>query len=173
MSIKISQLTELLDPADADVIAIVNSGETKKVTKANLLKLVKQRITTLEERQPFKHFFEYAKATNVTIVDDTYQDIAVLDIADIEDGEYMLGVSITHSLDSTTTSAFFRWRLNGGNWNEYEREPKDKTDKVADYYAYPDEYEAGPIKVEVQIRKENANDVLLVQFIDIMFERKK
>jgi hypothetical protein len=38
MSKKISQLTELTTVLDSDLLAVVNNGETKKVTKANLLK---------------------------------------------------------------------------------------------------------------------------------------
>ncbi len=38
MSLKISQLNALTTVLDTDVLPVVNSGETKKVTKANLLK---------------------------------------------------------------------------------------------------------------------------------------
>lgn len=38
MSKKISQLNELTTVLSTDLLAVVNSGETKKVTKANLLK---------------------------------------------------------------------------------------------------------------------------------------
>ena len=46
MSKKISQLTELTTVGNADVLAVVNSGETKKVTKQNLLKEINDSLAT-------------------------------------------------------------------------------------------------------------------------------
>ncbi len=46
MSKKISQLTELTTVLNTDVLPVTNAGETKKVTKLNLLKEVNDALAT-------------------------------------------------------------------------------------------------------------------------------
>jgi hypothetical protein len=55
MSKRISQLNELTTVLDADILPVVNSGETKKVTKANLLKEI---FTALSGKSDITHLHD-------------------------------------------------------------------------------------------------------------------
>lgn len=52
MSLKISQLTEVTTVLETDVLPVVNNGETKKVTKANLLKETSQHTDFVDGETP-------------------------------------------------------------------------------------------------------------------------
>ena len=115
--------------------------------------------------------FDEVKVSEVLNISDVYTTVATLNTPLRAAGKYMLGLSLTYTFTSTTNSAFLQWRIDGGAWNVYQREPKDNTDKTANFYSYPDDYAEGAHTVEVQMRKEDAAGTLDIQFLDIYFQR--
>ena len=78
-----------------------------------------------------------------------------------------------YSLNSTNTSAYFRFSTNGGStWNEVRREPKDNLDVLPSAYTATIVHPGGVFDLIIQSRKENAADTLSVLSIDVIFERK-
>ena len=116
--------------------------------------------------------YDFKKESGITIVDDTYQEVARLAVTR-NAGLYQVAMSFTWTLNSTTQSGFFRWSIDGGvTFTEFQSEPKDITNKSAVYYAYPLNHDGGVFDFIVQMRKENPADIMSVEFIDLIFESK-
>jgi hypothetical protein len=117
--------------------------------------------------------YDYSKITNFTVTGDTYEIMSSVATPPRDAGTYEFKFSGTYTLDSTTSSAYIRFSIDGGaTWTETRREPKDKTDATTFYYAFPKQVAAGNINVIVEVRKENVGDELIFQFFDIIVERK-
>lgn len=116
-------------------------------------------------------YYDYAKFSDVFNVADTWTAVGSLSATLPSDGVYVLGMSSTWTYDSTTNAAMWRWRINGGTWNENAQEPKDVNDTYTSYYAYPNPYVAGALLVEVEAQKSAAGGTLDVQFLDIFVQR--
>jgi len=121
----------------------------------------------------FIQTYDYTKVSNHTVTGDTYENIAILPIVDRNPGVYEVKFSGTYTLDTTTRSAYIRFSLDDGlTWNEFRREPKDNTDKLPFYYAFPKDFNGTDTNIIVQMRKESASDILEVFSLDVVFERK-
>lgn len=126
-------------------------------------------ITALED----KNSYDYQKITSFTVTGSTYEEITRLTTTSRSAGTYKLDLSMLSSLNSTTTSAFFRFSLDGGTtWVEVEREPKNTTDVIPLNYFTTIGHTGGVFECIVQGRKEVAGDVLTVHTLDISFDRK-
>lgn len=179
---------DLLQTADTNLAGrvTVNEGEITTNTsdiatngtniQANLddIVLLDTRVAILEGDNPFTPFYQYDKQQDIVITDDAYEEIARLTTTEQPAGTYEYKLAMTYSLDSTSSSAYMRFSIDGGStWNEMVREPKDNTDKIMLAYGFPYEMVAPEIiDIVVEIRKENAGDILQVYYIDIVAERK-
>ena len=127
----------------------------------------------LNEVAPFIPTYDYEKDSLIVVTGATYEEIARLTTPSRVAGVYKLSQSMLYSLNSTTTSAFFRFSIDGGTtWNEIRREPKDNTDVLPSAYTSTVIHTGGVFEVIVESRKEVAGDVLTVLSIDLIFERK-
>lgn len=119
-------------------------------------------------------YYEYEKYQNVTVPSDTYNVVGALARNDVPDGVYEVKFALTYTLDSVTHSAYIRYSLDGGTtWYEFRREPKDKTDRTAIYYAFPIDVTGPDVHIIVEARKEDSGDNFEIQFLDIILDRKK
>ena len=116
-------------------------------------------------------FYDYSKFTDVLDIGQVWEAVGNLATTLPIDGSYVIGAALTWTYDTTTSAAQWRWRIDGGAWNENFREPKDVNDKYADYYAYPDEYLAGPLLIEVEAQKSGAGGTFDVQFLDLFAQK--
>jgi len=116
--------------------------------------------------------YDYVKVKDVLDVPETYIHLATLDIPYREVGTYEFKIAMLRKLNLANKSIFFRYRFNGGIWQEIISEPKDRTDKVPADYFYPLEWDGGVVVVDFEIRKEDTNGTLDVFFFDAVFERK-
>jgi hypothetical protein len=115
--------------------------------------------------------FDNIKVTDVLDIPETYTPVAQLVTPLRPAGLYSLGISLTYVFSSITTSAFLRWRTNGGAWNEYQREPKDITDSQTVFYSFPSSYPEQITTVDIEMRKETASGQLDLKFLDCYFQR--
>lgn len=67
MGVKISELTQTTAPQNSDVLPIVQNGETKKITFANLLKNLTTQVTNLQSQINDKNIITVGISSNVTI----------------------------------------------------------------------------------------------------------
>lgn len=119
------------------------------------------------------HTYDYIKGTGITVTNDVYEEVARLTTPSRDAGVYKLSQSMLYSLNSTTTSAYFRFSTNGGStWSEIRREPKDNTDVLPSAYTSTIAHTGGIFDLIIQSRKENAADILTISSIDVIFERK-
>ena len=119
------------------------------------------------------HTYDYTNVANVTVTNDVYETVATLTTPTRDVGTYEIRMSQLYTLNSTTNSAFFRFRINGGSWVEVRREPKDNTDAIPmSYWRVLELGVAGAITVEVQSRKGNAADILTIAELNIAVDRK-
>jgi hypothetical protein len=116
-------------------------------------------------------FYDYTKTVDVLDIGEVWEAVGNLNTTLPSDGTYVIGASLTWTYDTTIDSAMWRWRIDGGAWNENSIEPKDVNDKRAQMYAYPDEYVAGSLLIEVEAQKSGAAGTFDVQFLDIFAQR--
>jgi len=117
--------------------------------------------------------YDYMKEEGITVTDDTYEQIGELVTASRVAGTYKVTLSMLHTLDTTVRSAYFRFSLDGGSiWVEVPREPKDTTDKDPRTLTQTIVHAGGVMDIKVQARKESTGDVLVVNSLNIIFERK-
>ena len=109
------------------------------------------------------------------VTNDIYETVTQLTTPISPIGVYELKLSMTYSLNSTNTSAFFRFSMDGGTtWNETRKEPKDNTDKLMVDYSFPFEQNANQVvDIVVQARKETAGDIMEIYFLDLVYEWKR
>ena len=119
--------------------------------------------------------YDYSNVADYPVVGDVYENVNTLDLSRIA-GTYQLSLSMIHTLDSANSSAYFQFRITDsggpGPWTEIRREPNDNTDKIPLTYFKPFTHAGGTLKVEVEARKENINDTLVVAYTSIVVERK-
>jgi hypothetical protein len=122
--------------------------------------------------------YNFAKSTNVTITalntDDPWTTIGTVTMNGAQPGIYEYKISVTYTLDSTTTSAFLRFSTDGGaTWNNFQAEPKDISDARAVFYSYPIEVTAqSDLKLDLQGAKELLGDTMVVTFADVIIDQK-
>ena len=117
--------------------------------------------------------YDYSKVADVTVTDATYEQVAELVTPSRVAGTYKLTLSMLHTLNTTARSAYFRFSQDGGStWVEVPREPKDTTDKDPRTLIQTVVHTGGIMDIKVQARKEAAGDVLIIDALNIIFERK-
>jgi hypothetical protein len=153
-----------------NLIQEVQNLDSRINNNATNINNVSQRVTVLEEGA----YYEYEKYSGITVPSDAYQVVGALARDDVPSGTYEVKFSATYTLDSTTSSAYIRFSLDGGNtWYEFRREPKDKTDREGLFYAFPVDFTGPDVHLIVEARKENAADNFELEFLDIIIDKKK
>lgn len=115
--------------------------------------------------------YDYDKTVDVLNIPDVYTPIAQLITPLRAAGTYVLGFSLTWHFDRTTESVFMRWRQNGGAWSEYSSEPTERTDSNTGYYEFPADYIQETHDIEVEMRKETAQGIFDLNYLDIFLQR--
>ena len=122
-----------------------------------------------------KDFYRYFKLVGGrTISQDTYTEVARLDVNDVPSGVIEYGMSMTFNYSTTSRSAQFRFSTDGGtNWSYWNKEIKDTTNDENFYYAYPSENgSVQDVSLIVEAKCEGASDTLNVKFLNIFIDRK-
>ena len=110
----------------------------------------------------------------VASVNPAWEEVVRVEVAGAPAGTYEYKISMTYTLNSTTTSAFVRFSIdNGVTWNEFRAEPKDVTDARAEYYAFPIVYsDTENLNLIIEASKEVGGDVMTIDFIDVIIDQK-
>ena len=91
----------------------------------------------------------------------------------VPEGQYLLGFSVTWTVNSLTNSLEIRWSLDGGaTWETFSRAASDSGDQQAATYAFPKAQGVGSFDFVMQCRKENAQNQMSVLFMNIWYDRK-
>ncbi len=132
----------------------------------------RNRLTDLENTNFYN--FDYVKESGITIVDDSYEQVANLVTPVRAVGKYKINLSMIFTINSTVNAAYFRFSLDGGaTWKEMRKEAKDVTDNnVNNYTLVLDHTVSSVIDIQIEARKESAGDVLTIDAIDVMCEHK-
>ena len=104
----------------------------------------------------------------------TYQTIGEIISSFKSSGQewFEIGFSVTSLYKTTRYSEYFQYSQDGGTtWHELRREPKDRSDAKAFFYAYPEQFPAGPIHVIIQARKEDSADDMIIAYADTWIKR--
>ena len=105
-------------------------------------------------------------------VPDTWTLIAKTEIPSRDPGVYEVKLMFNYTFNSTNTSAFARFDINGQTVATGEREPKDKSDvEVKDFFKIF-EHQGGPVVMELYAMKETADHTLNFGYADMALERK-
>ena len=116
--------------------------------------------------------YDYAKATDILNIPDTYVSLVSLTTPSRDAGVYEYGISLTYKLDTANRSAYLRFSTDGGaTWTEFISEPKDKTDDSPHFYQFPKNLAGGILNFEIQAKKETAANLMDVSFADIWIKR--
>ena len=155
---------------------ISNNTANIGVNTNNISVLAGENITQdgrLDALEAVNLGYAYNKVAGASTVSNVYSPLNSLLLPNAPAGIYEYKFSMTYNYNATTRSSFFRFTVDGGvSWNEMRREPKDGTDNVPLFYAFPYAHVGGDIDLRVEYRCENNGDTLNVQFIDIVAERK-
>ena len=127
---------------------------------------------TQHKTQQYPTTYDYVKERDLNDIPETWTPLLLLDVPHRELGTYEVGMTMTYSFSSQSTSVLLRWRVNGGTWNVFESEPKDKTDDIPVNYFYPFFHKGGPFKLEIEGMKETATGVFDMHFLDAVLNRK-
>jgi len=146
--------------------AVLDSPEFN--TKVEVLELL-DRVDTIETAMSYN----FEKVKNLLDISDTYQPIVSLATDRLCEGIYEIKASVTYSYDRTTKSSFFRWRLDGGAWEEIKKEAKDITDITVSSFFYPTQLSRGVHVLEIEGRKESGGGTFDILFANAIIERKK
>ena len=119
----------------------------------------------------FQPTYDFTDVKDYNDIGETYETIGELTTPSRVSGVYEIKLSLTYSYDVTNQSVFFRWQEDGGDWNETQHEPNDKTDRTMTAYIYPEIFSGGIKNIVFQMKKENSSGILDVQFLDIIFQR--
>ena len=161
---------------DSGWVSIVGGTDTGLQVEAKLdtaFGNIDTFMTETIEKTPFVPTYDYDTASNVTVTNDVYQEVARLTTPSRPAGTYEVKLSMLYSLNSTTTSAYFRFSLDGGvSWTEVIEEPKDITDNRAKTLLLVDIHTLGIKDIVVQARKEVAGDVMTISNLSVIYERK-
>jgi hypothetical protein len=123
----------------------------------------------------FKPRYNFVKVTGVTVasVQPAYQEIARLNLTNVQAGTCEYKLSVAYNYNSTTKSVMFRFSLDSGTtWFEFSTEPKERHDESAFFYAFPKEIlTSGTDHAFIMEASKESNDVFVIDFADLMFER--
>ena len=110
--------------------------------------------------------------TQLANIGTTWVQGAKVDIADTPAGQYIVGISFTYGFPSTTDSAMMRFSLNGGAWEEYQKEAKDIDDRLTSHYEFPITHNGGPLSIDTQFQKTGGAAVFEVFFSNAWLDQK-
>lgn len=118
------------------------------------------------------NYFEFDSRTDILDIDQTYQEVASLDIPDLKAGVYLIGISDTYTFTETNKSVYGQMILNG-NSEVFSREPKDSTDREVWNYLFPYTHAAdGAFTMTLLVRKEDNSGTLDVLFSNMWIDAK-
>ena len=121
---------------------------------------------------PLNDFFYDKVSAPVTVANTAYEPIMSISATKLA-GTYQVNQSLLYSLDSASTSVYFRFSVdNGATWTEVNNEPKDTTNKMPLTSSYVLVHAGGTMSIRVEAKKENASDVFTIYTADLMVERK-
>ena len=116
--------------------------------------------------------YDYNKAQNVLDIPETYDPIVSLVTPFREEGLYEIGMALSYTFDSNTTSVYLRFSIDGGGtWTEFINEPTDSLDIVPFVYLFPKVQLEGVFDMILEMRKESGVGDLDVAFVDIWYKR--
>jgi len=112
------------------------------------------------------------KASSILDISDAYTNIATLSIpASFEAGDYEFAFSLTFSMNSTSNSTHFRWRLDGGTWSEFIIQVKSSSNVEPLTYFYPKAYTSGAHTFDFEMKKSSASNTLDLHFLDLILKK--
>lgn len=118
-------------------------------------------------------FYIYTKVVDVN-VQDTWTDVCTVEAAENPHATFEYKLSTSFTLDTAIHSALFRFSIDGGsNWDEITLEPSDATNKQSPTYFFPkDVLKDAGLSLILQARKEDAADVMMILYADVIIEKK-
>ena len=118
--------------------------------------------------------FDFMKVANVLDIGDAYEDVVSLVTPSRSAGVYTYNMALTYNYNKATTSVHIRFSTDDGvTWFEFISEPKDRTDDVPMFYAFPKVIDVdGILQLKIQMKKEDTAGVLNVHFVDVWIDQK-
>jgi hypothetical protein len=125
--------------------------------------------------QSEKAIYEVSKVSDHLVTDAAFEPLVSIPLVEAPAGWYEYKFSVLYTINSTVNSAFFRYSTDGGStWWEIRSESKDAADQVPLTYFFPIQYsgETNNLSLAIEVRKENAGDVMTVLFADAVIDKK-
>ncbi len=116
-------------------------------------------------------YYGYVTQADTLDIPDTFTSIGIFDKS-VPNGSYVVGYSLTYTLNSTSNALVHRFALNDGTWEQFRREAKDTDDRYTIDYLFPMEVTNGSLKFALEAKKEGAANTLDIQFSNIMIDQK-
>lgn len=117
--------------------------------------------------------YDYSIVSDHTVTGDVYEQVASLITEERPTGWYELKISMSHTLDSLSSGAFFRYSVDGGTtWTEYNRSAQVNNGILLDTFIELINHTTGIFEISVEARKETATDTLIIKKINLILERK-
>lgn len=118
--------------------------------------------------------FNYEYADPVASVGETYEEVARLTTPSREAGVYLYCLSMRYTYDHSSSSAYFRFSVDGGStWTEMVKEPADTTDAIFVTYNIPVVATTQRVhEVIVEAHKSAAAPTLSIEEMTLCIERK-
>jgi len=153
--------------------ALLNDNTTGDISAQDMRDIVNSCLTLSEEGSRLRGTYDYEKVKDQVTTSATYAPLASMVTPDRIAGTYEIKISATFTYDTITKSAYFRWSIDGGtNWEEFNVEPKDTTDKKALDYSFPMEHLGGAKDIRLEYKCEADGNTLTVLFANLVFEQK-
>jgi len=94
-------------------------------------------------------------------------------------GQYMVTLSSTASIDSTSNAVFGRFTINpanpnavlAGEWETGSRVAANSGDNLFFTYAFPMNHGGGAYDIAFQLYKQASNNTLIAKFVNVVFNR--
>ena len=137
----------------------------------------KVRIDALEADRLMQ--YEFGKAENLTIIEDTFQPVATVSIAILNTGIFEYKMSLRFKYSNTSTSAVFRYAIvrNGDanpTWYEIWHEVKDATNDDIIAFGFPlDEANGDSVEFKLEARCETTGHQLDIEYADMIIDQKR
>jgi hypothetical protein len=119
--------------------------------------------------------YDYNVTTNINIPTDhpDWTEVNYFTTPDRDAGIYKVGMSVIWKLDTTTKSGMLRYSLDGGStWQEFQSEPKDKTNDNANVFGMTINHSGGPIDIRIDMTRESGTNAMDCSRSEIIIERK-
>ena len=163
----VAQINENTEAVAAQAIAIQANTDAINVVEADMI-VVQNRLDGLDAL----NFYESNSTVDTLDISNVYTTVASLDV-NILAGEYLIGLSDTHSFDTLNKGVYHQIIVNGGTPMEFIRESTDVGDIEAFDYNFPFTMAAdGLFTIQVDIRKEDTAGALDCLAASVWIERK-